>query len=108
MIWDYSNDRWTRCKPSLHSHSSVVCMDEGTSHGIIVLLQAIIRTGGGNPITSCNDDPLSTTPTCGWATDANGNNVYASQGFCCSCTSSALAAATLTSGTNQRKTPGHS
>ncbi|CAK0755627.1 hypothetical protein CVIRNUC_002389 [Coccomyxa viridis] len=64
--------------------------------------EAIIRTGGGNPITSCNDDPLSTTPTCGWATDASGSNVYASQGFCCSCTSSALAAATLTSGTNQQ------
>lgn len=71
-------------------------------------MQAIIRTGGGNPITSCNDDPLSTAPTCGWATDASGNNVYASQGFCCSCTSSALAAATLTSGTNQRDILGHS
>ena len=64
--------------------------------------QAIIRTGGNNPISSCDDNPFSTAPTCGWAIDGNGNNVYASQGFCCSCTSSALAAATFTSGTNQR------
>ena len=86
----------------------MVCLDTRTSHGISVPMQAIIRTGGGNPITSCNDDPLSATPTCGWATDASGNNVYASQGFCCSCTSSALAAATITSGTNQRDILGHS
>ena len=63
--------------------------------------QAIIRTGGGNPISSCVDDPFSASPTCGWATDAKGNNIYASQGFCCACSSSAIAAATFTSGTNQ-------
>lgn len=65
------------------------------------LAQAIIRTGANFPISSCNADPLSTSPTCGWATEAHGNNLPSSQGFCCSCSSSALAAATLGSGTNQ-------
>ncbi len=65
------------------------------------LAQAIIRTGANFPISSCNDGPLSDNPTCGWATDANGARIPASQGFCCSCTSSALAAATLGSGTDQ-------
>ena len=103
MIWDC-------CHHSLHSMMQALTRlrqlhglpGQRPFHNINVLLQAIIRTGGSNPITSCDDDPLSTTPTCGWATNADGNNVYASQGFCCSCTTSALAAATLTSGTNQR------
>ena len=64
-------------------------------------MQEIIRTGGSNPITTCNDGPFSSNPTCGWALDANGSEIYASQGFCCSCPSSALVAATFTSGTSQ-------
>ena len=64
-------------------------------------MQEIIRTGGSNPITTCDDGPFSSDPTCGWALDANGTELYASQGFCCSCPSSALVAATFTSGTDQ-------
>lgn len=64
-------------------------------------MQEIIRTGGSNPITTCDDGPFSSNPTCGWALDANGTEIYASQGFCCSCPSSALVAATFTSGTDQ-------
>lgn len=67
----------------------------------VLLAQAIIRTGANFPISSCDDDPLGNNPTCGWATDATGNRLLASQGFCCSCTASALAAATLGTGTNQ-------
>lgn len=67
--------------------------------------QAVIRTGAKFGSSTCDDGALSASPTCGWATDASGSRVYASQGFCCSCTSSALAAATLGSGTTQRARP---
>lgn len=85
-----------RNRPNRHLQRRFLAINE------VLAMQAIIRTGGSNPITTCNDDPFATAPTCGWATDSNGNNIYASQGFCCSCTTSALAAATFTSGTNQR------
>lgn len=34
--------------------------------------------------SSCVDGPSSSSPTCGWFTDYQGNNVPDSQGFCCS------------------------
>ena len=52
---------------------------------------------GGSTMTACNDQPTSADPTCGWATDQAGARITASQGFCCSCTSSQLLAATVES-----------
>ena len=56
--------------------------------------QLIIKTGGST-MTACNDQPTAANPTCGWAADQSGARIPASQGFCCSCTSSQLLAATV-------------
>lgn len=56
--------------------------------------QLIIKTGGST-MTACNDQPTAANPTCGWAVDQSGARIPASQGFCCSCTSSQLLAATV-------------
>ena len=47
---------------------------------------------------SCVAGAYATSPTCGWAIDSNGRNIYNSQGFCCACTLSQVAASTLSSG----------
>lgn len=36
-------------------------------------------------IFSCSDGAYDNNPNCGWQTDANGNRILNSQGFCCNC-----------------------
>ncbi len=36
-------------------------------------------------IFSCQDGAYSSSPTCGWQTDSNGNQIANSQGYCCNC-----------------------
>lgn len=52
--------------------------------------EAYITTGyGGTGGSSCSDDPLDLTPTCGWAKIPNADGVLQivpdSEGFCCRC-----------------------
>ncbi|KAK9799370.1 hypothetical protein WJX73_004741 [Symbiochloris irregularis] len=60
--------------------------------------EAVILTGAGNTVHSCSAGALASTPTCGWALDSLGRQIYNSQGFCCSCSLSQVSAATLGNG----------